>query len=469
MKKIALILSSLIVCSSIVAQTLLTINDKEISKQEFEYYYNKNNHIESDTLSAEAYMDMFINFKLKVEEAYSLKYDTASSFQEEFNAYRAPLANAYLTDSVKIKELEKEAYNNLLKDIYVSHILFRTDSNNDSIALEKALAAKKRAKKMDFNKLAKEVSEDPSVHYNEGNLGWVTGMTMVYPFEKAAFSLKKNKVSNPIRTNFGYHLIKVHKIRPTRGEVEVAHIFKRKPEGADSAQIDAIRQEMHRIHAVLKNGGFFEDLAKAHSEDKNTKPGGVLPYWISTGQTNELFEDAAFALKNPGDFSEVVEAPYGFHIIQLIDKHDKPDYNRWLPQIQTRIRMDERAFIVRESFINKTRKEYKLPNTLTDAEVLEYANSNLEKKYPEFGYLMQEYRDGILLFNISKDMVWDKASKDEAKLKEIYEKGNFDKPYNKVRGIIISQYQDELEKEWIKQLREKYTIKVNQDILKSIK
>ena len=469
MKKLALILSSLIVCSSIVAQTLLTINDKEISKQEFEYYYKKNNHIESDTLSAEAYMDMFINFKLKVEEAYSLKYDTASSFQEEFNAYRAPLANAYLTDSVKIKELEKEAYNNLLKDIYVSHILFRTDSNNDSIALEKALAAKKRAKKMDFNKLAKEVSEDPSVHYNEGNLGWVTGMTMVYPFEKAAFSLKKNKVSDPIRTNFGYHLIKVHKIRPTRGEVEVAHIFKRKPEGADSAQIDAIRQEMHRIHAVLKNGGFFEDLAKAHSEDKNTKPGGVLPYWISTGQTNEFFEDTAFALKNPGDFSEVVEAPYGFHIIQLIDKHDKPDYNRWLPQIQTRIRMDERAFIVRESFINKTRKEYKLPNTLTDAEVLEYANSNLEKKYPEFGYLMQEYRDGILLFNISKDMVWDKASKDEAKLKEIYEKGNFDKPYNKVRGIIISQYQDELEKEWIKQLREKYTIKVNQDILKSIK
>ena len=469
MKKIALILSSLIVCSSIVAQTLLTINDKEISKQEFEYYYNKNNHIESDTLSAEAYMEMFINFKLKVEEAYSLKYDTASSFNEEFNAYRTPLAKAYLTDSVKIKELEKEAYNNLLKDINVSHILFRTDSENDSIALEKALAAKKRSKKIDFNKLATEVSEDPSVIYNEGNLGWVTGMSMVYPFEKAAFSLKKGKVSEPIKTNYGYHLIKVHKTRPTRGELQVAHIFKRKPEEADSAQIDAIRQEMHRIHAVLKNGGFFEDLAKAHSEDKNTKPGGVLPFWISTGQTNEIFEDAAFALKNPGDFSEVVEAPYGFHIIQLIEKIEKPDYNRWMPQIQTRIRMDERALIVRESFINKTRKEYNLADTLSNNEVIKYANANLEKKYPEFGYLMQEYRDGILLFNISKDVVWDNASKDETKLKEIYEKGNFDKPYNKVRGIVISQYQDELEKEWIKQLREKYTIKVNQDILKSIK
>ena len=191
MKKLALILSSLIVCSSIVAQTLLTINDREISKQEFEYYYKKNNHIESDTLSAEAYMEMFINFKLKVEEAYALKYDTASSFSEEFNAYRAPLAAAYLTDSVKMKELEKEAYNNLLKDIYVSHILFRADSENDSIALEKALAAKKRSKKTDFNKLALEVSEDPSVVYNEGILGWTTGMTMVYPFEKAAFSLKK--------------------------------------------------------------------------------------------------------------------------------------------------------------------------------------------------------------------------------------------------------------------------------------
>jgi peptidyl-prolyl cis-trans isomerase SurA len=225
---------------------------------------------------------------------------------------------------------------------------------------------------------------------------------------------------------------------------------------------------MHRIHAVLKNGGVFEDLVSAHSEDKNTKPGGVLPYWVSTGQTNEIFEDAAFALKHPGDFTEVVEAPYGFHIIQLVEKLDKPDYNRWMPQIQTRIRMDERALMVRESFINKTRKEYKLTSQ-TDSEVLEYANENLEKKYPEFGFLMQEYRDGILLFNISKDQIWDKASKDEAKLKEIYEKGNFDKPYNKVRGIVISKYQDELEKEWIKALREKYTIKVNQDILKSIK
>lgn len=467
MKKLALILSSLIVCSSIVAQTLLTINDKEISKQEFEYYYNKNNHIESDTLSAEAYMDMFINFKLKVEEAYTLKYDTSSSFNEEFSTYRAPLANGYLTDSVKIKELEEEAYNYLLKDINVSHILFRSDLAEDSVALNKALAAKKRAKKMDFSKLAEEVSEDPSVIYNKGNLGWVTGMTMVYPFEKAAFSLKKGKISDPIKTNFGYHLIKVNKTRPTRGEVQVAHIFKRIPEGADSTQIDAIRKEMHRIHSVLENGGEFEDLVNAHSEDRNTLKGGILP-WISTGQTNEIFEDAAFALKYPGDFSPVVEAPYGFHIIQLKDKHDKPDYNRWIPQIQTRIRMDERAAIVRESFINKTRKEYKL-TTQTDIEVLEYADANLEKKYPEFGFLMQEYRDGILLFNISKDIVWDKASQDEAKLKELYEKGNFDKPYNKVRGIIISQYQDELEQEWIKQLREKYTIKVNQDILKSIK
>ena len=470
MKKIALILSSLLVCSVAAAQTLLTINDKEISKQEFEYYYKKNNHIESDTLSAEAYMEMFINFKLKVEEAYALKYDTLSSFEEEFNSYRTPLASALLTDSAKIKELEEEAYNFLLKDVEVSHILFRIDTPEDTtLAYEKALAAKKRAKKMDFNKLASEVSEDPSVVMNEGHLGWTTGMTMVYPFEKAAFALKKGKVSEPVRTMFGYHLIKVHKTRPTRGEVQVAHIFKRKPEGADSAQIDAIRKEMYRIHSVLENGGEFEDLVRAHSEDKNTKPGGVLPYWVSTGQTNDLFEDAAFALKHPGDFSQVVEAPYGFHIIQLIDKNEKPNYERWMPQIQTRIRMDERALIVRKSFINKTRKEYKLADSLTDKEVLEYANANLEIKYPEFALLMQEYRDGILLFNISKDQIWDKASKDEAKLKEIYEKGNFDKPYNKVRGIVISKYQDELEKEWIKALREKYTIKVNQDILKSIK
>ena len=468
MKKTALILCSLLVCSVITAQTLLTINDKEISKQEFEYYYNKNNHIDSDSLSAKDYLDMFINFKLKVEEAYSLKYDTVPSFEEEFNTYRDPLAAAYLTDSVKIKEFEEEAYNNLLKDVYVSHILFRTDTDTDSIALEKAIAAKKRAKKMDFNKLALEVSEDPSVIYNEGCLGWVTGMSMVYPFEKAAFNLKKGKVSEPVKTVFGYHLIKVHKIRPTRGEVQVAHIFKRKPEDADSAQIDLIRKEMQRIHKVLENGGEFEDLVKVHSEDKNTLKGGVLP-WITTGQTNEIFEDAAFAIKYPGDFSPVIEAPYGFHIIQLKNKHAKPNYERWIPQIQTRIRMDERKQLVKESFINTVKKEYNLEDSLSNNEVLEFANANLEKKYPEFGLLMQEYREGILLYNISKDFIWDKASQDEAKLKEMYEEGDFNKPYNKVRGIIINQYQNELEKEWVKELKEKYTITINEKVLESIK
>ena len=468
MKKIALILCSLLVCTVITAQTLLTINDKEISKQEFEYYYNKNNHIDSDSLSANDYLDMFINFKLKVEEAYTLKYDTSKAFAEEFKSYRTPLANALLTDSAKIKELEKEAYSYLLKDIEISHILFRINNPEDTLtAYQKALNAQKRAKKMDFNKLAEEVSEDPSVVYNKGKLGWVTGMTMVYPFEKAAFNLKKGKVSGPVRTIFGYHIIKVHNTRPTRGEVQVAHIFKRKPEDADSAQIDAIRKEMHRIHSVIENGGEFEDLVKAHSEDRNTQKGGVLP-WIITGNTNEIFENAAFALKNPEDISPVVEAPYGFHIIELKEKLDKADYERWIPQIQTRIRMDERSQIVRKSFIDKTRKEYKLTSQ-TDEEVLEFANANLETKYPEFGLLMQEYRDGILLFNISKDKVWDKASEDEAKLKEFYEKGNFDKPYNKVRGIVISQYQDELEKQWIKALREKYTIVVNEEVLNSIK
>lgn len=468
MKKIALILCSLLVCSVITAQTLLTINDKEISKQEFEYYYKKNNHIDSDSLSPKDYLEMFINFKLKVEEAYLLKYDTVASFEEEFNTYRAPLAAGHLTDSAKIKELEEEAYNYLLKDIEVSHILFRVENPEDTtLAYEKAIAAKKRAKKMDFNKLAEEVSEDPSVVVNKGKLGWVTGMTMVYPFEKAAFELKKGKVSDPVRTAYGYHLIKVHNTRPTRGEILVAHIFKRKPEDADSSQIDAIRKEMHRIHSVLTNGGEFEDLVKAHSEDNNTLKGGVIP-WIVTGKTNEIFENAAFALKYPEDISPVIEAPYGFHIIQLKEKLAKADYDRWIPQIKTRIRMDERALIIRKSFINKTRKEYNLTSQ-TDSEVLEYANNNLEKKYPEFGLLMQEYRDGILLFNISKDQVWDKASKDEAKLKEIYDNGNFDKPYNKVRGIVISKYQDELEQEWIKELREKYTVTVNEDVLNTIK
>ena len=214
MKRTFLILCMGLTTAWAVAQTLVTINNKAISVDEFEYYYQKNNTNQAQQLTREQYMDMFINFKLKVEEAYAQKYDTASAFQKELEGYRKQLVGPYLTDSVKRNELVQEAYQHLLEDIEVSHILFRIDfPNEEAHALEKAQKARKRLKKEDFAKVAAEVSEDPSVVENKGYLGYTTGGQFVFPFERAAYNLKVGEISQPVRTQFGYHIIKLHTFR----------------------------------------------------------------------------------------------------------------------------------------------------------------------------------------------------------------------------------------------------------------
>mgnify|MGYP003488253912 FL=1 len=173
---ILLILSTL----TASAQAIITIGGKDISKQEFEYYYQKNNAGQIQDISRNDYLEMFIDFKLKVEEAYAMQYDTASSFQEELAGYRNQLITPYLTDSAKLKELVKEAYQFLLEDVEASHILFAVNSPEEAdAALQKAKKARKGLKKSNFAKVATELSDDPSVQFNQGYLGWFTGGQMV--------------------------------------------------------------------------------------------------------------------------------------------------------------------------------------------------------------------------------------------------------------------------------------------------
>ncbi|HPG54948.1 MAG TPA: peptidylprolyl isomerase, partial [Candidatus Enterocola sp.] len=128
---------------------MMNINGKDISKQEFEYFYHKNNsNTSSNYISLDEYVDLFINFKLKVADAYEQKLDTAKSFKDEFNSYRNQLIRPYLTDDSIKEVLVKEAYSRLKEDIEVNHILFRIENQNDTIAAyEKAMSAKKRINK----------------------------------------------------------------------------------------------------------------------------------------------------------------------------------------------------------------------------------------------------------------------------------------------------------------------------------
>jgi len=633
-----------VLSASSFAQTanpvLMTINNKPVLKSEFEYIYNKNNSNNSlDKKTLDEYVDLFVNFKLKVEEAKSQGIDTTKSFITELAGYRAQLTKPYLTDTKVDDTLLHEAYDRSKEDVDVSHILIRIPQNASPADTLKAFneinVVWKRIQKEDFEKVAKEVSQDQSAEKNNGHIGWVSAFKTVYPFETMAYNTPVGTISKPVRTAFGYHILKVHARRNSLGEILVSHIMIFTSKG-DEAQNKKAKVTIDSIYQRVLAGDDFGTLAKTYSQDKGSSvKNGELP-WFGTGRMVPEFETAAFTLKKNGDITVPVQTEYGWHIIKLMDKKGLAPFDELKADLERKIKHDERAYSGQNAFLIKSRisnnyKEntssiqefYKLlsKRTLTDStflaeaaklnkplftfadknytqadfarylkkyntsdkiiasdiiddklnafvdnELLAYEDSQLENKYEDFRYLMQEYHDGILLFEVSNREVWEKASKDTPGLENYFnthkadytwekphykghiilckdketfeaaklivnksasdsidkylntrlndsiqhvkvEKGLYvqgdnkviddkifkskekyvptkeypyffvtgkllkNKPedYSDVRGLVTADYQEFLEREWIKALRAKYPVNVDQNVLKTVK
>ncbi|KPL09354.1 MAG: peptidylprolyl isomerase, partial [Bacteroides sp. SM23_62] len=259
-------------CQADGDKILMTIHDRQVTLDEFERIYHKNNSstaLEQQTV--EEYLDLFINFKLKVIEAEELGLDTTQSFIKEFNGYKKQLAKPYLSDSEEVDALVQEAFQRAQKEINVSHILIRA---NQDAAPEDTLRAFNKAIEIrdrilageDFGTVAKATSDDPSAKTNAGNLGWFTVFRMVYPFENGAYNTETGKVSRPVRTRFGYHLIKVNDVRPARGEVRVSHIMIMTPESMNDEQREDAKKRIYMLYDSLQAGIDFAEIARKYSE-----------------------------------------------------------------------------------------------------------------------------------------------------------------------------------------------------------
>ena len=217
-------------CIDLKAQeeVLMTINGEPITKAEFEYIYNKNNTGNAiDKKTLDEYVELFVNFKLKVAEAKAQGLDTLQTFKRELNGYRRQLAKPYLTDSKLEDALFQEAYSHFSQDCEVSHILIKTEGEDTLEAYNQTINTIARLKAgEDFATVADEISTDPSVTRNHGYLGWFTALQLVWPFEKAMYELPLNEISAPIKSDYGYHIIKVHNRRPAWGQVNASHIMK---------------------------------------------------------------------------------------------------------------------------------------------------------------------------------------------------------------------------------------------------
>jgi len=478
-------------------QTLITINNKNISVEEFENLYTKNLDLVQDPAQKDIdnYKNLFVDFKLELEDAYQLKYDTLASFKKEWKQYRDELAKKYLSDEEVINTLTKEAYNRMKEDVKVSHILFKLPqgaSPQDTLkAYKKAWDIYKKAiSGKDFHKLARTYSQDPSVSKNGGNLDFINVFHTVYPFESMAYNTPKGKISKPFRTKFGYHILKVEDRRKARGEIEVAHIFIRdnKTNPAEA------KQQIQKIYQkLIKKEDRFENLARKYSEDKSSARSGGRLRKFGIREMIPEFEDQAFALNKPGDISKAFHSRYGWHIIKLIKKYPLPEFKQIKNEIRQRVSRDERAKVGKEKLYMKIKDIYKVDETpLIDRiikkvdeaffinkwkipqdklshktlfiinrdkqvsvndfykylyrhqlknpekkgqkrklitqlyedfkkqELLKYYDQHLEKLYPEFGQIVKEYKEGLLLFNIKSDKVWNKSVQDTIGVKKFF-------------------------------------------------
>ncbi|WP_027451083.1 peptidylprolyl isomerase [Xylanibacter brevis] len=471
--KLKMLLAACFMSAAALAQTtddpvVMTINGEPVLRSEFEYSFNKNNSEGViDKKTVEEYVDLFVNYKLQIAAALDAKIDTLKSYKDEFRQYRDQQIRPLLVTDA---DMEREAHK-----IY--------------------------------DDAAKRVGPD--------------------------------------------------------GLIRTAHILIRANQQAPQAEWDAAKVRIDSIYKALKAGADFEELAKKVSQDPGSaRQGGLLPF-VQRGQLVKEYEDAAFALQ-PGEMSGIVTSPFGYHIILMKERKQFEPFeyhrNSILRFMEQRNMRDNIASQKIDSLVAAN------PKGLTKEEMMDQKSDEFAAKDMELKYLIREYHDGLLLYEIKNMNVWDKGAKDEEGLaryfkkhkknyawdeprykgmayhvkdvadikavkdcvkkldfdkwadklrttfnadsvirirveKGIFKKGDnalvdslvfkkdttvakvkdypYDAVYGKilkkgpetyqdVRGQVVSDYQEQLEKEWIAQLRRKYTFKVNEEVLKTV-
>jgi len=348
---------------------LLTINDSvKVTKSEFERTYRKNNNISlnSGVKSKDEYLQLFINYKLKVLEAMSMKLDTAKKFRTEYEGYVKQLSEPYLVDTNIDNKVIQEIYDRLKYQVRSSHILVKVSldaSPKDSLdAYNKALSLRGKILKGEpFDSVAKYNSDDPSAKQNFGDLGYMTVLNLVYEYENAMYTLPVGEISMPVRTQFGYHIIKVVDKQPAPGQFKMAHILvaARSKNTKDTLDNTKLKAKIDSAYNELQKGVPFGKVAARYSEDPRTKDKGGDFGWVGPKQRfPKTFKDFAYLTKT-GEYTKPFQTEYGWHIIKILEKRASAPFEEELPGIKDRIKRDQnRNQKGKLALINRLKKEY---------------------------------------------------------------------------------------------------------------
>ena len=501
---------------------LLTINSNPVYSSDFTKVFNKNLDlvVEESQKNVTGYLDLFIDYKLKITEAYAQELDKNQQYIKEFKKYEDQLAKKYIYDKRVVSKLVEEAYDRSLEEINAEHILVLSnlnDSPNDTLkAYNKIKEAHVKALKGEnFTSLVIEYSEEPGAKKSKGKLGYFTAFQMVYPFENTAYNTKVGEISQITRTSFGYHIIKINDRRKKKPKINVSHImiFSNKDKKAEDPE-----ERINELYAMIMQGEPFEKIAKQFSEDKNTGvKGGQLKTFGPGDLKAPKFENAAYSIKNEGEIIAPIQSAFGWHIIRLNEKFSIPSFEEQKDDIEKKVKGGARALVVTQAINKKIIKKYGFKEgesyisyfnnfvndsilsrkwtyssiPLTENQILftigdhdvtytdyaEYLRDNqktikkyinkesllidmyvkfknetlknyfkerLEVENTEYATIINDYRNGLLVYDVMNKNIWQIAKTDSTGLKDYYEKTKNNYKWKKRLDVDIYSSSDEI-------------------------
>lgn len=548
MKKIFFLAITFFLASNVLfaqkkKDVLITIDETPVYATEFERVYKKNLDLVQDEnqKTVDGYLDLFIDYKLKVTEAYDQKFHEKAVYKKELANYQEQLSRFYIYEDNATEDLAKEAYERGLEEVSANHILILSkysDSPSDTLkAYQKIAALRKRAVKgEDFIALAKNNSEEPNASETAGDLGYFTAFSMVYPFETAAYNTKKGEISDIIRTQFGYHILKVNDRRVREPKRTVSHIMVY--DTADDTRTFDPKERIEEIYQLLQQGEKFEDLAKQYSDDKGSATtGGTLRPFGKGELRSKLFEEQVFDIKKTGRVTKPFKSEFGWHIARLDKIHTTTTFEEEKEALEKKVKSGDRSKVVTAAVNNKIKEKYgfKLGDpyltffkNFTDEALLtggweytsvptqdnkviftiggkeaktfndfaKYLDSNqsrrmrfktleealvsyfeafereslkkfyqnqLEKEDEKYAAIINEYRDGLLIFDLMRENIWNKAKKDTVGQQRFFDNNRAQYSWDeRVSAIIVNatsqQYADQA-KEMLQQGKDAKEIK----------
>jgi peptidyl-prolyl cis-trans isomerase SurA len=340
----------------VFAQTLFTYGSKQASVKGFIRAFEKNPGEGDRRKALEEYLPLYINYVLKVQDAYDKKLDTFSAQKAELMRYKLQLAESYIADKSGGESLTDEAIERMQTEILLGHILIEYTNKDTAAAIQKAEEAIRQLRAgKSWSDVAAQYATDASIKKNKGVAGWIGPFSIPYAYENLVYNLPKGKYTEYIRASQGIHIFSKLDTRPGSGTVEVAQIlltFFPTMTAGESAQRGRLADS---IYNLLKAGENFETLVGTFSEDRTSKfqQGFLQPF--STGTYDTRFEQEAFALKKPGDFSKPFQTGYGWHILKLVSRKAPPEKedSEARALISQRIANDGRLENARENYYKK--------------------------------------------------------------------------------------------------------------------